>query len=140
MVNIKLFFYGLILLWFDNTNDVMQNSMYKFRQNYCFRETRFLSEKLKTLTSSSCHRFQYFLLKLRTRFLLTNVCKRLSGIFFILSSWSWVICKNKKDLVSTHSFFRILINNSRSKQKENAEQPFVDIFKQERVQNFSKNY
>ena len=39
---------------------------------------------MKTLTNSNYHRVQYFLLKLRTRFLLTNVYKRVFVIFFLL--------------------------------------------------------
>ena len=48
--------------------------MQKIRQSSInFEKQGFLSEKLKTLTSSHYHRVQYFLLRLRTRFLLTNV-------------------------------------------------------------------
>ena len=59
----------------------MQNPIQKTsRKLYSFRETRYLSENLKTLTSSSYPTIQYFLLKLRTRFLLTNIYKRVCGI------------------------------------------------------------
>ena len=61
-----------------------------------------MSEKLKTLMSSDYHRVQYFLLKLCTRFLLTNVFKR-----FCLDLM--LFAKIKKDLVSTHSFFIFLL-------------------------------
>ena len=44
-----------------------------------------------------------FLLKLCTRFLLTNVWKRVCGIFFILFI-SWVICKLKKTWF-LHTYF-----------------------------------
>ena len=44
----------------------------------------FLPEKLKTLIHSNYHRVEYFLLKLGTRFPLTNVYKRVFGIFLIL--------------------------------------------------------
>ena len=102
----------------------------KFRQSSIVCEKPgFLSEKLKPLTSSNYHRVQYFLLKLRTRFLHTNVYKRVFGIFFILFR-SWVICKIKKDLVSTHSFFTfLLINNST---------PLKTLLSRKRVQNVSK--
>ena len=61
VVNIKLFFYGLILLWFDNINKVMQNPIQKFRQSsIVFEKSGFLSEKLKTLTSSNYHRVLMF--------------------------------------------------------------------------------
>ena len=89
----KLFFYGLILLSFDNTNCVMQNTIQKFRQSsFVFEKPGILSENLKTLTISNYPTVQYFLLELRTRFLLTNDYKRICGIFFILFR-SWVICK-----------------------------------------------
>ena len=71
----------------------------------------FLAKKLKTLTSSNYLRFYYFLLKLGTRFLLSNVYKRVSGIFFILFT-SGVINKSvKKECVETMSFL-IFANNS----------------------------
>ena len=70
---------------------------------YCFRETRYLSENLKVLTSSNYPTIQYFLLKLRTRFPLPNVYKLVRGIFFILDLESFA--KIKKDLVSTHLVF-----------------------------------
>ena len=55
----------------------MQNTIQKFRQiSIVFEEPDILSEKLKTLTSSNYPTVQYFLLKLRSRFLLisTKVC------------------------------------------------------------------
>ena len=63
----------------------MQIPMQKFRQSPIFFEKPvILYENLKTLTSSDYHTFQYFLLKLRTRFLLTNFYKDVCGIFFYL--------------------------------------------------------
>ena len=63
----------------------MQNTIQKFRQSsIVFEKPGILSENLKTLTSSNYPTVQYFLLKLRTRFLLTNVCKSVCGVFFIL--------------------------------------------------------
>ena len=56
----------------------------------------YLSEKLKTLTSSNLHKVLYFLLKFCTSFLLNNVYKRMCGIFFILLK-SYVINKNVKN-------------------------------------------
>ena len=62
----------------------MQNPIQKFRQKSIhFEKSGILSKKLKTLTSSNYHRIDYFLLKLRTCLLLTNVYKRVLGIFFI---------------------------------------------------------
>ena len=58
----------------------MQNSMQKFRQSFIiFEKLGILSEKLKTLMSSNCHRAVYFLMK---RFPLTNVYKCVFGISF----------------------------------------------------------
>ena len=61
----------------------MQNAIQKFRQSsIVFEKPGILSENLKTLTSSNYPTVQYFLVKLRTRFLLTNVYKRVWGIFY----------------------------------------------------------
>ena len=108
----------------------MQNTIQKFRQSsIVFEKPGILSENLKTLTSSNYPAVQYFLLKLRTCFLLTNVYKRLCEIFLILFR-SWVICKIKKDLVSTHSIFTLLlITQDLSKIKKIPEHSFVDIIK-----------
>ena len=63
----------------------MQSTIQKFRQiSIVFEKPGTLPENLKTLTSSIIPTVQYFLLKLRTRFLLTIVYKRLCGTFFIL--------------------------------------------------------
>ena len=52
----------------------MQNTTQKFRQSsIVFEKPGILSKNLKTLTSSSYPTVQYFLLELRTRFLLTIV-------------------------------------------------------------------
>ena len=87
----------------------MQNLIQKFRQSsLIFEKPDFLSEKLKTLTSSNYHKVQYFLLKFCTHFLLTIVYKRVFGIIIFLFR-SWVICENQKDLLSTHQFFTFLL-------------------------------
>ena len=63
----------------------MQNVIQKFRQSSIVIEKQGIwFENLKTLTSSNYPTVQYLLLKRRTRFLLTNVYKRMRGIFFIL--------------------------------------------------------
>ena len=55
----------------------MQNPIQKLRQSsIVFKKSGILSENLKTLTSANYPAVQYFLLKLCTRFLLTNVYKR----------------------------------------------------------------
>ena len=60
----------------------MQNIIQKFRQSSIVVEKAgFFTENLKTLTSSNYPTFQYFLLKLHTRFLFTNVYKRYVGFF-----------------------------------------------------------
>ena len=62
----------------------MQNPIQKLGQSsIVFEKPGILYENLKTLTSSNYPTVQYFLLKLRTRFLLTNVYKRVCGIFFL---------------------------------------------------------
>ena len=64
----------------------MQNTIKKFRQSsIVFDKPGNLSENLKTLTSSNYPIVQYSLLKLRTRFLLTNVYKSVCGICFFIS-------------------------------------------------------
>ena len=61
----------------------MQNTIQKFRQSFIvYEEPSILFENLKILTSSNYPTVQYFLLKLRTRFLLTIVHKRVCGILF----------------------------------------------------------
>ena len=83
--------------------------MQKFRQNsIVFEKSGILSENLKTLTSSNYPTVQYFLLKLRTRFLLTNVYKRVCGIFLFYLDLE-LYAKIRNDLVSTHSFFTLLL-------------------------------
>ena len=52
----------------------MQSTVQKFRQSpIVFEKPSILPKNLKTLTSPNYLTVQYFLLKLRTRFLLTNV-------------------------------------------------------------------
>ena len=81
----KIVFYGLILLQFDNSNQIMQDQIQKLRQSsIVFEKPVILSGKVKTLTSSNYHKLN-ILLELRTRILLTNVYKSVFKIFFILS-------------------------------------------------------
>ena len=59
----------------------MQNAIQKFRQNsIVFEKPGILSENLKTLTISN-YLTVSFLLKLRTRFLIIIVYKRVCGFF-----------------------------------------------------------
>ena len=88
----------------------MQNHILKFRQNSIVFEKPgiILSENLKTVTSSNYPAFHYFLLKLCTRFLLTNVYKKVCGIFLFCLDLE-LFAKVLKDLVSTHLFFTLLL-------------------------------
>ena len=93
----------------------MQNPIQKFRQSsIVFEKPRILSENLNTMTSSNYPKVQYFLLKLGTRFLLTNNYKTVCGIFFILFR-SQVVYKNLKRPGFYTIIFYTFINNSRSK-------------------------
>ena len=97
-----------------------------------------LSQNLKTLTSSNYPTVQYFLLKLRTRFLLTIVYKRVCGIFLFYLDLE-LFAKIKKDLVSTYSFFTLsVITQDLNKIKKNPTNPFVDITKQKTCAKFQQ--
>ena len=108
----------------------MQNTIQTFKESsIVFEKPGVLPENLKTLTSSNYSTVQYFLLKLRTQFLLTIVCKMVCWIVFI---WfrSWVICKNWRRPGFYTLGFYTFINNSRSKQNKNSPtHAFVDITK-----------
>ena len=87
----------------------MQNPFQKFRQSsIVFEKPGILSEIFKTLRSSNYPAVQYFLLKLRTRFLLTNAYKRVCGFFKFCLDLE-LFAEIKKDLVSTNSFFALLL-------------------------------
>ena len=92
----------------------MQIPILKFRQSSgIIEKPGYLSKKLKTLTSSNYRRVYYFLLKFCTRFHLTNVYKRVTGIFFLFRSWAI----NKTGLCECIEirYFLILANNSSCK-------------------------
>ena len=87
----------------------MQNTTQKFRQSsIVFEKSAILSENLKTLKSSNYPTAQYFLLKLRTRFLLTNAYKRMCGFFLFYLDLE-LFAKILKNLVSTHSIFTVVL-------------------------------
>ena len=93
----------------------MQNTIQKFRQSsIVFEKPGILSENLKTLTSSNYPTVQYFLLKLLTRFLLTNVYKSVFGIFFYFVCLDLELLAEIKRPGFYPLVFYILINNSRS--------------------------
>ena len=78
--------------------------MQEFRQtSIVFEKPGILSEKWRTLMSSNYHRVSHILQKCCTRFLLTNVYKRVFGIFFLFGLDLELFAKIKNDLVSTHS-------------------------------------
>ena len=88
----------------------MQKIIQKFGESsIVFKKLDILSENLKTLTSSNYPTVQYFMLKLRTRFLLANVFKRVCWVFFLFYLDLELFAKIKKGLVSTHSFFILLL-------------------------------
>ena len=80
--------------------------------------------------SSNYHRVQHFLLKLRTRFLLTNVYKRVFSIFHFLQILNYLQMLKRPGFYSL--VFYIFIDNSRSKQNlKNPKHASEDIVKQE---------
>ena len=80
--------------------------MQKSRQSsIVFEKPGILSEHFKTLTCSNYATVQYFLLKCRTRFVLTNVYKRVCGIFFLLCLDLALLAKIKKTWFLHTRFF-----------------------------------
>ena len=83
----------------------MQNTIQKFRQSsIVFEKPGILFENLETLTSSDYPTVLYFLLKLRTGFLLVNVYKRVYGISLFYLDLE-LFEKVKKYLVFIHTRF-----------------------------------
>ena len=83
----------------------MQNTTQKFRQSsIVFEKPGILFENLETLTSSDYSTVLYFLLKLRTGFLLVNVYKRVYGISLFYLDLE-LFEKVKKYLVFIHTRF-----------------------------------
>ena len=104
-----------------------------------FLRNQVLHEKLKTLMSSNYLKVQYFLLKLCACFLLTIVYRRVFGILFILFR-SWVTCKNlKKDLVSTHLFFTLILITQDLKKIKKSPTQFCRHYSVENVCKVSAN-
>ena len=102
----------------------MQNTIQKFRQSsIVFEKPGILSQNLKTLTSSNYPTTQYFLLKLRTRFLLTNVYKRVCGVFLLYLDLE-LFAKIKKHLVSTHLFLTLLLVTQDLNKIKKSHKPF----------------
>ena len=83
----------------------MQNTIQKFKQtSIVFEKPGIFSENLKTSTSANYPTVQCFLLKLRTRFLLTNVYKRMYGIFLFNSHFELFAKIKKKPCFYTLAF------------------------------------
>ena len=105
--------------------------MQKFRQSsIVFKRSCILFKNFKALRSSNYPTVQYFLLKLRTPFLLTNVFNKVCGILFYFVQIVSYFQKLKRPGFQI-LLFDIFINNSRSKQnKKNTELTFLNIVKQ----------
>ena len=118
----------------------MQNTIQKFRQSsIVFKKPGILSESLKTLRSSNYPTVQYFLLKLRTRFLLTNVCKGCAVFIYLFTYLLSYLQKIKKTIFSTHLVFTLFLKNSKSKQnKKNPTHHFADITKRKTCAKFQR--
>ena len=96
VVKTKLFLYWLILIWFDNTNEVMQNNIEKYRKSFiAFEKPSILSENFENID-------------------LPMSTKGFARFFFI-SFRSWFICKNWKRPGFYSFVFYNFINNSISK-------------------------
>ena len=135
--------------------------MQTFRQNsIVFEKPGILSENLKTLNNSNCPSWSYsifllkininscnininiialiFLLKLHTRFLLTNVYKRCVGFFWFCLDLE-LFPKTEKDLFFfTYSFFTfLLITQDLNKIREIPYPLLQTLLSRKRVQNVS---
>ena len=116
----------------------MQDTVQKLSQ-ICiiFEKPSILCETLKTLTNSNYPTVQYFLLKLRTCFLLTNVYKRVCGVFLFCLDLQ--ICKNLNKPGFYTLVFKTFTHNSRSKQSyKNPTHHFIDITKQKTCPKFQQ--
>ena len=115
----------------------MKNPLQIFRQSSTiFEKTGILSEKVKILTNSNYHRVQYFLLRLRTRFLLpisTKGCLRFFQFHFDLE----LLVKVKTIwFLHTRFFTFSLIIQDLNRIKKNPEHSFGEIVKQETCAKF----
>ena len=119
----------------------MKNPLQIFRQSSTiFEKTGILSEKLKILTNSNYHRVQYFLLRLRTRFLLpisTKGCLRFFQFHFDLE----LLVKVKTIwFLHTRFFTFSLIIQDRNRIKKIPNTLLGKLLSRKRVQNFSQKY
>ena len=87
----------------------MQNAIQIFRQSsIVFEKPGILSEKLRALTSSNYLTVPYFCWKFAHVFYLPLSKKGCVGFFLFYLDLE-LFAKIKKDLVSTHSFFTLLL-------------------------------
>ena len=98
-----------------------------------------LSEKLKTLTSSNNHRVDYFSPNF-ARFPLTNIYKRVFGIYFLNLELFAKIKKSPGFYTLTEATFFTLLSITRNLNKilKNTEHPFVDIVRQKTCAKFQQ--
>ena len=109
----------------------------KFGQSsIIFEKPGFLSEKLKTLTSSKYHRVQFFCWNF-AHFFYLPMCAY-SG-FFLFCLDLELFAKNREDLVFTHSLFTFLIIiQNLNKIKKILNTLLQTSLSRKRVQNFSQ--
>ena len=103
----------------------MQNPIQKFRQSsIVFEIPGFCLKIWKLWRAPTTLQFNFFL-KLRARFLLTNVYKRVWDIFLFCLDLELFA----KDLVSTHSFFTLLLISQDLNKIKKIPHHFVDTTK-----------
>ena len=128
MVNIKLGFNDWFILWFDNTNQVVQNSKQKFRQSsIVFEKPRILPENWKlwraptTVGLNTCY---WDFAHISHLSMSTKTC---SGFILICLDLE-LFAKIKKDMVSTNSqkpvFFTFLLITQDLNKAKKSRTPF----------------
>ena len=82
VVKTKLFLHGLILIWFDNTNEVMQNNIQKFRKSFiAFEKPSILSENFENFELELSYHSIFFAETLHTFSTYQCLQKRLRDFF-----------------------------------------------------------
>ena len=114
----------------------MQNLIQKLKETTIVLEKPGIwSENLKILTSSNYPNVQYFLLKPRTHFQLTNVYKSVFRVFLFCLDLELFAKIKKNWFLHTRFLHFLLIALDLNKIKKNPEHPFVDIVKWETCAN-----
>ena len=104
--------------------------MHKFRQSsIVFEKPGILSENLKTLTSSNYPTVQYFFAETSHTFPTYQCLQKGVRDFFKICLDLKFFAKIKKDLVSTHSFFTLLLITQDLSKIKKTGTAFVDITK-----------